>query len=89
MTTMLIQMKVDDFAKWKKIFDSRAGVRASSGALSGQFYRDESDPNKLTLLFRWDSLANARKYAESQGLKAAYEEAGVGGSPVFSFLNEF
>jgi quinol monooxygenase YgiN len=88
MATMLIQMKVENFAKWKKVFDSRADVRASSGALSGQLYRDASEPNKLTLIFKWNSLENAKKYAESPGLKAAYEKADVGGTPVFSLLNE-
>jgi len=88
MTTMLIQMKVENFAKWKKVFDSRADVRAASGALSGQFYRDVDDPNKITLIFKWNSLENAREYAQSPGLKAAYEKADVGEFPVISFLNE-
>lgn len=85
---MLVQHKVKDFAAWKKVYDSVADLRASNGELSDQIYRDASDPNKLTLIFEWDSLANAQKYANSPELKAAMERAGVEGPPNIYFLNE-
>jgi quinol monooxygenase YgiN len=88
MASMLVQHKVKDFAEWKKVFDSVADVRTSSGELSDQIYRDASDPNRLTAIFKWDSLANAQKYANSPELKAAMEKAGVEGPPNISFLNE-
>jgi hypothetical protein len=47
MASMLIQHKVKDFAEWKKVFDSAAGLRASSGELSTQIFRDASDPNRV------------------------------------------
>lgn len=88
MASMLVQHKVKDFAAWKKVYDSVADLRASNGELSDQIYRDASDPNKLTLIFEWDSLANAQKYANSPELKAAMERAGVEGPPNIYFLNE-
>ena len=88
MATMLVQHKVKNFADWKKVYDSVAGLRASNGELSDQIYRDASDPNKLTLVFKWNSLANAQKWAQSPDLKAAMEKAGVDGPPAISFLNE-
>ena len=88
MATMLIQHKVKDFAGWKKDFDSVSGLRISSGELSSQVYRDESDPSKVTVVNKWNSLANAQKFAHSPELKAAMEKAGVDGPPVISFLNE-
>jgi quinol monooxygenase YgiN len=51
-------------------------------------YRDATDPNKLTLVFKWSSMANAQKWAQSPELKAAMEKAGVDGPPSISFLNE-
>ena len=51
-------------------------------------YSLASDPNSLTLVFEWDSLDNARKYAQSPELKAAMEKAGVVGPPEIFFLNE-
>jgi len=88
MATMLVQHKVKNFAEWKKVYDSVAGLRASNGELSDKIYNDASDPNKLTIVFKWNSLANAQKWAQSPELKAAMEKAGVDGPPSISFLNE-
>ena len=88
MAGMLIQHKVKDFSAWKKVFDSVAGLRASSGELSTQIYHDASDPNDLTLVFKWDSVANAQKFAHSPELHAAMEKAGVASPPSIHFLNE-
>jgi hypothetical protein len=88
MASMLIQHKVKDFAAWKKVYDSLSDMRASNGELSDQIFKDDSDPNKLTLLFKWNSLVNAQKFAHSAELKAAMEKAGVDGPPSVFFLNE-
>jgi len=88
MASMLIQHKVEDFAAWKKVFDASIGLRTSNGELSAQIFRDASDPNSLTILNKWNSLENARKFAQSPELKAAMEKAGVAGLPTVSFLNE-
>jgi quinol monooxygenase YgiN len=88
MASMLVQHKVKDFAEWKKVYDSVADLRASNGELSDQIYRDASDPNSLTVIFKWDSLAKAQQYANSPELKAAMEKAGVVGPPNIYFLNE-
>jgi len=88
MATMLIQHKVKNFAEWKKGFDSKVELRKSSGELSSQVYQDASDPNKVTVVNKWNSLENAQKFAQSPELKAAMEKAGVDGLPGISFLNE-
>ena len=88
MASLLVQHHVKDYPAWKKVYDSVAGFRKSSGELSDQIYHDASDSNKLTLLFKWDSLANAQKFAQSAELKAAMERAGVDAAPVVTFLNE-
>ena len=88
MASMLVQHHVKDFAAWKKMYDSMVDLRRSNGELTDKIYRDAGDPNKLTLIFKWTSLADAQKYAGSPELKAAMEKAGVDGAPVISFLNE-
>ncbi len=88
MATMLVQHKVKNFADWKKVFDSVFELRKSSGELSTQLYQDASDPSKVTVVNKWNSLANAQKFALSPELKAAMEKAGVLGPPSISFLNE-
>jgi heme-degrading monooxygenase HmoA len=88
MVNMLVQQKVKDFSSWKKVYDSNKDLRVSMGAQSGQVFRDASDPNKITILFKWDSLANAQKFAHSAELQAAREKAGVEGQQSINFLNE-
>ena len=88
MATMLVQHSVKDYAAWKEVYDSVVDLRAANGELSDKIYHDANDPNKLTVIFEWDSLANAQKYANSPELKAAMEKAGVDGPPSIYFLNE-
>ena len=88
MTSILVQHQVKDYAVWKKVFDSSAGMRTSNGGISTQIFRDASDPNKLTVINKWNSLANAQKFAHSPELKAALEKAGVVGAPTIYFANE-
>lgn len=88
MASMLVQHKVKDYGEWKKVYDSVKDLRSSNGELSDQIYRDESDPNSLTLIFKWDSMDNAKQYAQSPELKAAMEDAGVEGPPTIFFLDE-
>ncbi len=88
MAGMLVQHEVKDFTEWKNVYDSQADLRASNGMLSDQVYRDASDLNQLTIVFKWNSLENAQKFAQSPELKAAMEKAGVVGRPAIKFLNE-
>jgi quinol monooxygenase YgiN len=88
MASMLVQHKVKDFKEWKKVYDSALDLRKSNGELSDNIYRDANDPNSLTLMFKWESLEKAQKYAQSSELKEAMEKAGVEGPPKIFFLNE-
>jgi quinol monooxygenase YgiN len=88
MAMMMVQHTVKDYGQWKKGFDSAAGLRTSAGELSAQVYRDSNDPNKVTVMNKWNSLANAQKFAHSPELKEAMEKAGVSGAPTITFLNE-
>ena len=88
MASILIQHTVKDYAEWKKVFDSALDLRKSSGELSAQVYRDASDPNKITTINNWNSMANAQNFAHSPELKAAMDKAGVVGVPAVYFLNE-
>lgn len=87
MTTMIVQHKVKDFTTWKKVYDSMKEVRASNGELSDKIYHESSDPNKLCIVFEWDSQERAKKWSRSPELRAAMEKSGVEGPPNVYFLN--
>jgi hypothetical protein len=61
MASVLAQHHVKYFVAWKKVYDSQAGFRRSSGDLSNQIFHDAGDSNKVTLLFsgiRWQMQRN-------------------------------
>ena len=88
MAFILIQHTVKDYEEWREVFDSAKDFRASRGELSAQVYRDITDANKLTILNKWNSLADAQRFIESPELRAAMEKAGVVGVPTVHLLNE-
>ena len=88
MATMLVQIKVKDFAAWKKVFDSGSDMRTSNGELSHKIYQDANDPNQVFALYQWDSAAKAQKFAQSPELKEMMMKAGVQGPSNVTFLKE-
>jgi hypothetical protein len=88
MATLITQLKVNDYGAWRPVYDSLASLRSSYGEKSSQVYHDASDPNMVTIIFKWDSIANAQKYSQSTELKAALSKSGVQGPPSFQFLTE-
>ena len=88
MAYMLIRHKVDDYAKWKPVFDEFADARKAGGEKSYQIFRHDDDPNSLIVLFEWDSLGNAKKFTQSDVLREAMQKAGVAERPDIHFLEE-
>jgi heme-degrading monooxygenase HmoA len=88
MAYMLVRHNVKDYEAWKSVFDSKRDLRKRYGEKSYQILRDEKSPNELVALFGWDSLENARKYANSAELKEAMADAGVIAKPDISFLEQ-
>ena len=88
MAYMFVRHSVQDYKSWKSVFDSLGDLRRRSGEKSYQILRQENSPNELVALFEWDSLDNARKYADSPELKAAMQRAGVTGKPEILFLEQ-
>ena len=69
MSHVLIRHKVGNYAKWKRAVQSCAGWRKASGEQSFQVFRMSSAPNDLTILCRWSSAAQARKFMTSAELR--------------------
>ena len=88
MAHLLIIHGVEDYAKWKPIFDEDDSSRRENGGGDYQLFRSDSDPNQIIALIEWDTVANARKYSASDHLREKMGEAGVTGPPDIIFLNE-
>lgn len=88
MAYMLVRHSVRDYKAWKSAFDSKLDLRKRYGEKSYKILREDESPNELVALFAWDSLENARKYANSAELKEAMADAGVIGKPDIEFLEQ-
>jgi heme-degrading monooxygenase HmoA len=88
MPYVLVRHKVQDYAKWKPVFDEHGVARKASGSKGGQLFRNADDPNDLAILLEWDDVKKARQFVQSEELKQAMQRAGVSGPPEILFLDE-
>ena len=84
----LIRHKVEDFEKWKPIFDEDAENREANGSMGGYLFRNADDPNEILVLFEWDELDKVRQYGQSEELREKMQQAGIADRPDFYFLEE-
>ena len=88
MVYVFIRSKVKDFEKWKPIFDEHAIDRKDGGSQGGRLFRNADDPNETFIIFKWDTIENARKFTGSEELKERMQKAGVVDKPDIYFLEE-
>ena len=74
---VITRVKVQDYEKWRPIFDSHAGTRKDAGCMSTQVLRNVRDNTEVLISFQWDTQANAQKYLDSAGLAKTVQTAGV------------
>ena len=74
---LLERHKVQDYDKWKAVFEEDTDNRAASGSRGAQIFRNADDPMELVVLFEWESLEMARERVGSEALSQKFEEAGV------------
>jgi hypothetical protein len=84
----LVRHKVEDYARWKPVFDEDAANREASGSRGGYLFRNADDPNELLILFEWDELDNVRQFGQSEDLREKMQQAGVADRPAIYFLEE-
>lgn len=88
MKHVLLIGKIEDYKKWKRIYDDNTGNRKANGSKEAYIYRDEDNPNELMILYTWDDLNNARKFFESEDTKNKMKLAGVQGKPEIRYIEE-
>jgi len=89
MPYLLVRHKVEDYERWKPVFDHDQGAtRRRSGSEGGWILRNADDPSELVVLLQWDSLENARRFAGADELGKAMQRAGVVDQPDVLFLEE-
>ena len=88
MAYMLVRQKVEDWAKWKQVYDGHAAIRKAAGCEGTHVFQNSEDPNEVVILLKWDSFESARHFTYSQERKETMGRAGVLGQPDVCFLND-
>jgi hypothetical protein len=86
MTWLVVEHKVEDYAKWKPSFDASKPQRDAAGLRGGYIMHSPGDPNDLTVALQIDDIAKAREFMQSDFLREAIKQAGVIGEPVVKIL---
>ena len=82
-----VRQSVEDFDKWKAVFDGHAEAREAGGATGTNYImRNADDANEVVVILEWSDLAKAREFAQAPELKEAMQKAGVTGPPDIRFL---
>ena len=84
---VLVRIKVEDYARWRPVFDELANLRTRFGSKGGHLFQKSDNPNEVVLLFEWDSLEKARQYFQSEELRRGMQSAGVQGPPDVHYLS--
>jgi len=88
MAQIFVRHKVENFSKWKPVYDQDEPRRKSAGSEGCRLFHDEKDPNDVVVLCQWKNLDSAHRFAESEETRQAMERAGVTGKPEIYFLDE-
>ncbi len=81
MARLFVRHKVEDYAKWRKVYDDLETTRTTMGEVGDWAYQLDGDPNDVTVIHDFDSVEKAKAFAGSSELREAMGNAGVAGKP--------
>jgi heme-degrading monooxygenase HmoA len=88
MTYVLVLHHVEDYSRWKLVYDEDRVVRKDKGSKGSSVLRNADDPNHIVVITEWENLESAKNFAESEDLKNTMQRAGVIGRPAVFYLEE-
>ncbi len=77
MPYMMGRVTVEDYAKFREVFDGREEMRKAAGALSSAVYQSVDDPNEVIIQVEFPTADAAKAFQASQALREAQERAGA------------
>jgi len=86
MTYVLVIHKVEDFDKWKSVYDEDGATRKDKGSKGAFVFRNANDPNQLVVVSQWENIEKAKNFAEAEDLRITMQKAGVTGQPDVYYL---
>ncbi len=84
---MLVRYIVEDYDKWKSVYNPDAANRKASGPKGASIFHNTNDPNEMIVLLKWNDMNKAKEFAELEGLRQRMQKGGVLTSRIY-FLNK-
>jgi hypothetical protein len=87
MATIILNHKVEDYKKWRPVFDSDAKRRAEAGMKNEKVFRSADDPNHIYIIADVADPSATAKMMNDPDLAAKMKEGGVLSKPAVTVLN--
>lgn len=87
MSFLISTVEVEDYDKWRAVFDEGEQSRRQHSMNGGRVYQDVGNPNLVTVIIE-GGLSGMQEYGDSQELKDSMSNAGILGPPKLSFVED-
>jgi hypothetical protein len=82
MPCILLQIAIEDYAKWRPAFDRHKSMRQDqAGVTSERIYRNADDQKEVLVWLETADTNKTKEVSQSDEVKAFMKEAGVVGPP--------
>jgi len=81
MPTAFIRHRVQDYERWRRVYDEFTHANPSGVAVEPAVYRSADDPNELLVIHQFGSPAEIKPWLDDSGRHQAMVVAGVIGRP--------
>jgi hypothetical protein len=68
---MFVRHKVQDYAKWRKVYDDFEETRTKMGETGDWVWQLAGDPNDVTVIHDFDSVEKAKAFVKRSELREA------------------
>ena len=87
MATVILNHKVEDYKKWRPVFDSDGRRRKEAGMTNERVFRSAEDPNHIFIIADVADPSITAKMMSDPDLAAKMKEGGVISKPSVTILN--
>ena len=88
MKYLLVTHRVENFEKWKAVFDSHTAAASVTGLKILKLLRDEADPNLVVIFFEMMDADKAKVFMNTPEAAQAKDDSGVIGDPTMMILRD-
>ena len=89
MVTAVVRHRVKDIKVWQQVFEENLAALWKSGCTNAKVFRAVDDPNDVTVVCEWPTMAMLQAFVTSQMDSKSAERGGVIGMPEGRLLENY